>query len=85
MCVSSPTHLGKGYTTNGVVDARVESAIRDLARRNGWFVPVGPLLTWLREQRGDDMTLPRSEWRRMQWRWAYDLLARKLARRRRAA
>ncbi len=79
------THLGKGYTTNGVVDARVDAAIRDLGRRNGWFVPVGPLLTWLRAQRGADMSLPGAEWRRMQWRWAFDLLTRKLARRRRAA
>lgn len=75
------THLGKGYSRDGKVDARVTDALRDLSRRPGWFVPVGEILEWLRLQRGGDEGLPAAEWRRMQWRWAYDLMARQLTRR----
>jgi hypothetical protein len=76
------THLGKNFTRDGVVDPRVKRALHDVGRRQGLFIPVGPLLDWLQEQRGGDSHLPTWEWRAMQWRWAADLLLRKLARRR---
>jgi hypothetical protein len=44
-------------------------------------VPVGPMLDLLRDQRATG-PLPSDEWRRMQWRWARDLVARRLATRR---
>ena len=76
------THIGKGYVRNSLVDPLVEERLAMLARRPGWFPTVGQLLDWLRERREAD-TLPAGEWRRMQWRWARDLMVRKWKTRRR--
>lgn len=76
------THFGKGYARDGVMDAGARACLEDLARRPGWFPPVGELLDWLHQQRGDDV-LPAAEWRRMQWRWARDLAVRQWHQRRR--
>lgn len=70
------THLGKGYVRNGEVHPRTRAVLERLARRDGWFPPVGELLDFLRAQRSSS-TLPRREWARLQWRWAFDLAARK--------
>jgi hypothetical protein len=77
------THLGKGYARQGKVEPLIRRRLEELARRPGWFPPVGELLDWLRAQRASD-SLPESEWKLMQWRWAHDLFARKLRKRRRA-
>ncbi len=75
------THLGKGYAGNGEVNPVTRARLEELARRPGWFPTVSELLDWLRERREGD-TLPPGEWRRMQWRWTWDLLLRKAAQRR---
>lgn len=73
------THLGKGFTEGGRVLPETERLLRRLAARPGWFVPVATLLDHLRDTRSPgDGTLPRGEWRRMQWRWAWDLFTRRL-------
>ncbi|CAN5823006.1 hypothetical protein BH23GEM7_BH23GEM7_03990 [soil metagenome] len=76
------THLGKGFVHEGEVVRSTRERLEELAGREGWFVPVGELLDWLRAQRRVDF-LPRSEWRRMQWRWARDLAVRQWRQRRR--
>jgi hypothetical protein len=76
------THLGKGFERNGQVQPLVAERLRALAARGGWFPTVGELLDWLRQQRHQE-TLPAAEWRRMQWRWAWDLAKRKWRQRRR--
>ena len=73
------THLGKRFAERGRVRHDVRRCFEDVARRNGWFVPVGRLLDWLRERRSGD-GLPAREWRRMQRRWARDLIVRRAAR-----
>lgn len=75
------THFGKGFVRDGTLHRETQRLLDLLARRNGWFPPVGELLDWLRARRETD-GLPRREWRRMQWRWALDTLARIAARRR---
>lgn len=76
------THLGKGYARDGTVDPTTERLLRRLAAKGGWFIPVGTLLDWLAASRGEpDVDLPAAEWRAMQWRWAWDLLARNVRRR----
>ncbi len=71
------THLGKGFAADGAVDPTTERLLTRLAAKGGWFVPVGELLDWLRDQRpGGD--LPAREWRAMQWQWARDLVTRRL-------
>lgn len=72
------THLGKRFAPGGVLDERFRAVCADLARRPGWYVPVGTLLDWLRAGR-TERSLPRGEWRRMQWRWFADLVRRQLA------
>lgn len=71
------THLGKGFGSAGKVHPETRRLLELLAARNGWFPPVGELLDWLRARRQSD-ALPSGEWRRMQWRWARDLLSRRL-------
>lgn len=77
------THLGKGFCVNGAVRDDVRQLLVQLAERRGLFVPVGPMLDELRARRTGG-ALPPGEWRRMQWRWARDLVLRRLATRRRA-
>jgi len=76
------THFGKGFVQRGRVHPVTEERLEALSKRRGWFPNVGELLDYLRAQRGRD-GLPRAEWRRMQWRWSYDLVRRKLRQRRR--
>jgi hypothetical protein len=77
VCIMA-THLGKGYVRDGNVDPEARALLEELARRPGWFPPVGELLDWLRERTGGG-PLPKSEWLRMQWRWGREVVARKLA------
>ena len=73
------THFGKGFGRASQPHPETQRLLELLAARNGWFPPVGELLDWLRAQhQGDE--LPSSEWRRMQWRWARDLVVRRLRR-----
>ena len=74
------THFGKGFGGDGRAHPETRRLLEQLAARNGWFPPVGELLDWLRAQRADER-LPAGEWRRMQWRWARDLLLRVVRRR----
>ena len=76
------THLGKGFVRDGQLHPETRERLELLASRKGWFPTVGELLDWLRACRDTD-GLPSHEWRRMQWRWARDTLARQLAARRR--
>lgn len=71
------THLGKRFTRDGVVHPRTEQLLRRLAGKRGWFPTVSELLDWLRQERGE-RTLPAAEWRRMQIRWAIDLVRQRL-------
>ena len=71
------THLGKGFVKAGEVDPVIRLQLERLAERDGWFVPVGELLDWLREHKARE-ELPPGEWRRMQWTWMRDLVARKV-------
>ncbi|HEU0054300.1 MAG TPA: hypothetical protein VFQ39_14030 [Longimicrobium sp.] len=76
-CCIVATHLGKGFARDGQVERGVQRRLEQLAARGGWFVPVGELLDHLRAVRSDD-TLDAGEWDRMQWRWARDLVRRRL-------
>jgi hypothetical protein len=73
------THFGKGFVVNGSVHPEVEELLSRLAARAGWFVPAGELLDWLAAQQRSD-PLSWLEWQKMQWKWIWDLGARKLRR-----
>lgn len=76
------THFGKRFVADGAVNADTRSVLENLSRRSGWFPPVGELLDWMRKRRSTS-ALPGREWRRMQWRWAADLVRRKMNERKR--
>lgn len=46
------THLACGFVDGDRLNQRFESLIRRLGRKNGWFVPVGQLLDFLRKRNG---------------------------------
>ena len=71
------THFGKRFCEDGRVVPKIEDRLREMAARPGWFPTVGELLDRLRTSRNDDV-LPPAEWRRMQYRWAFELVVRKL-------
>ncbi len=71
------THFGKGFVRDGTVHPRTRTLLETLATPDGWFPPVSELLDWLVARRSD-RGIPKREWERMQWRWALDLVRRKL-------
>jgi hypothetical protein len=62
------THFGLGFFDGGKLDARLAASIRDVVRRDGWFVPVSTLLDYLRSQSGGHVLAAR-ERARIEWRW----------------
>jgi len=48
-CILS-THFGKGFVKNGKVHRRTEALLKELSRRNGWFVPVSLALDFIKRQ-----------------------------------
>lgn len=68
------THLANGFVTNGKVDARFEQLMTRLAKKNGWFVPVGTLLDHFAAVRGTPDITPRQR-RRLERRWLWSKLA----------
>jgi hypothetical protein len=46
-------HLACGFYENGQLNSRFKELMERLSRKNGWFVPVGTLLDYIRSQRGD--------------------------------
>jgi len=62
------THFASGFVHDGRVDPRFRTLMERLARRNGWFVPVTPLLDHLAAQRGVTV-LTSGQRRSLEWRW----------------
>jgi hypothetical protein len=65
------THFGHGYVRNGRLDPRFRALMTRLSRMNGWFVPVGTLLNYLRSQRGLHVLTTR-ERAELERRWLWD-------------
>lgn len=42
------THFGKGFCSDGVLNATAGGRLADLASRNGWFAPASEILDYLR-------------------------------------
>lgn len=77
ICILS-THLGKGFVKDGSVNAETEDALRYLASRNGWFVPVSEILEFLlARNRGPE--LPRRQQLGLEYRHVIDRLKTRLA------
>jgi hypothetical protein len=76
-CCIVSTHLGKGFVRGGQIDRLARKRLESLAARDGWFMPVGTVLDYLRAH-GVDNQFSTDEWDRMQWKWARDLVRRRL-------
>lgn len=46
-------HLASGFYENGALNGRFKMLMERLSRKNGWFVPVGTLLDYLKKQQGE--------------------------------
>jgi hypothetical protein len=62
------THFGAGFAPDGRLDPRFERVMRDVAARDGWFVPATTLLDHLAAQRGVHV-LDRFERASLERRW----------------
>lgn len=64
------THFGHGYWRDGRLNESFTRLMDRLSRKNGWFIPVGTLLDFLRSQRGEH-TLTSSERGELERRWIW--------------
>ncbi len=64
------THFGLGFW-DGRIHPGFQEAMTSLARRNGWFVPVGSLLDWLLAQRGGNSVIQPAQRRDLERRWLW--------------
>jgi len=62
------THFGLGFW-DGKLQPQFLKAMKRVARRNGWFVPVSQLLDYLLAQRGGQSVLQAAERRTLERRW----------------
>jgi hypothetical protein len=66
------THLARDFLRDGKIRPDFVERMTLLSRRNGWFVPTGTLLRFLREQHGGVHPLTKQERRRCEWAWLWD-------------
>ncbi len=62
------THLARGFWEDGRINPRFAQLMERLSQRNGWLVPVGTLLDYLRKVNGDQ-TISKAERTRLERRW----------------
>ena len=62
------THLASGFLVNGELHPTFERLVRRLSAKNGWFVPVGTLLSYL-EARNGRQTITKRDRARLERRW----------------
>jgi hypothetical protein len=68
------THLARGFMDNNQVRQDFRALMTQLSKRNGWFVPAGPLLRYIRDQHGGVYPLTPRERRRLERSWLWDKL-----------
>jgi hypothetical protein len=67
------THLARNFmTADNVVRPHFRKLMTMLSKRNGWFVPAGQLLRYIRDQHGGDHELTPRERRGLEWSWLCD-------------
>jgi hypothetical protein len=61
-------HFGHRFYENGRLQPEFRRIMEAIARRNGWFAPVGTILDYIRAQRGDHR-ISDAERAGLEWRW----------------
>jgi hypothetical protein len=69
------THFGHGFVQDGLVNQRFQELMSRLSRKNGWFAPVGTLLDYLSQKRGELKISP-ADRARLERRWLWEKLFR---------
>jgi hypothetical protein len=69
------THFGHGFVQDGVVSQRFRELMNRLSRKNGWFVPVGVLLDYLRQKQNESTISPANR-ARLERHWVWEKLFR---------
>jgi hypothetical protein len=69
------THFGHGYVEGGRLQSRFRALMERLSRKNGWFVPVGVLLDYLRQRR-DALEITDRQRRSLEQRWLWQKIFR---------
>jgi hypothetical protein len=57
------THFAAGFVQNGELDSVFVARMTDLSERDGWFVPAGDILDYLRDREGRGDLSFRERWR----------------------
>jgi hypothetical protein len=65
------THFASGFCKDGVLHPEFRRLMTRLAAKDGWFVPVSPMLDFLREQRASSTITP-AELTNTERRWLKD-------------
>ena len=68
------THFAREFMCDGEVRRDFRELMTSLARRNGWFVPVGAILRHIRDQHGGVHVLTPWQRRQLEWSWLWDKL-----------
>jgi hypothetical protein len=69
------THFGHGFVQDGHVNRSFRELMSRLSRKKGWFVPVGTLLDFLSQQRGE-LEISLANRARLERRWLWEKLFR---------
>lgn len=73
------THFASGFLDDqGTLDSGFQSSIRDLSRRDGWFVPASEVLDFLLERREDSSFVSLRYLTKLDSRWVVDRIGKKL-------
>ncbi len=70
------SHLAKGFHEDGKIQPQFRALMERLAAKGGWFVPVGELLDFLKQQPSGGKELTMSERNRLQLVWLRNKLLR---------
>jgi hypothetical protein len=68
------THLARGFLDGKRLKPRFQSLVERLAKKNGWFVPVGTLLDYLLQVNGPH-EISDLQRRRLETKWLWEKLA----------
>ena len=68
------THFGKEFYNDGRIDQEVAQCLRDVASRNGWFVPANQILDFLRDRFPEYHELSFREQVRLETIWMWEKL-----------
>ncbi|MGH7467507.1 MAG: hypothetical protein ACRENP_05920 [Longimicrobiales bacterium] len=71
------TSFARGFVRGNVLDRLARKRLESMAARGGWFVTVSTLLDHLRARRSD-VCIGADEWNRMQWKWARDVVRKRV-------